>query len=449
MTPDPIMIKTERQTERADVRRRWWIELGLIALFWTVIVVLTAGQHAIDPHEPQGLTPLQALHMGLEYALWLLLTPGIFWLSRRFSLEHGNWLRHLLLHVFVAVTVTVAVDLFAHATYNALVSEEGGWQRPVTLAFSLLSLHFLDELIIYLVVLAAGFARDYFLRYRKHQEEAARLQGEHLRKTHELEEARRLQLSMIPDRVPSLPGLEIAVHMQTATEVGGDYYDFHVADDGALTVAIGDATGHGLKAGMMVAITKGLFQVMADGPDLLQIISKATRTIKEMHLHRLYMAMTLARLKDGRLQVVAAGMPMPLIYRSADQRVEELEVKGMPLGGPEQFPYRQEEVPLQGGDAVLLMSDGFPELFNAHGEMMGYSKAKTLFSKTAKHAPSEVVRQLKREAAAWSGGPIHDDITFVVIKVRSTGPPPGVTATASSAPLDGELVAEPEEVFHP
>ena len=297
----------------------------------------------------------------------------------------------------------------------------------------------------------AGFARDYFLRYRKHQEEAARLQGENLRKTYELEEARQLQLSMIPDRVPSLPGLEIAVHMQTATEVGGDYYDFHVADDGALTVAIGDATGHGLKAGMMVAITKGLFKVLADGPDLLQIISKATRTIKEMNLHRLYMAMTLARLKGDRLQVVAAGMPMPLVYRSADHRVEELEAKGMPLGSLEQFPYWQEEVELQAGDTVLLMSDGFPELFNAHGEMMGYSKAKALFSEMAEHAPSEVVQQLKREAAAWSGGPIHDDITFVVIKVRSTSLAPSATATTSSALLDGEdePVAEPEGILYP
>src|SRR6185295_16116119 len=90
------------------------------------------------------------------------------------------------------------------------------------------------------------------------------LQTENERRAKELEEARQLQLSMLPKSVPQLVQLEIAAYMKTATEVGGDYYDFHLAEDGTLTVAVGDATGHGLKAGTMVSSVKSLFVSLAD-----------------------------------------------------------------------------------------------------------------------------------------------------------------------------------------
>ena len=77
------------------------------------------------------------------------------------------------------------------------------------------------------------------------------------RRAQELEEARHLQLSMLPKKLPNLPHLDIAAYMKTASEVGGDYYDFHLGEDGTLTIAVGDATGHGLKAGTMVSVVKG------------------------------------------------------------------------------------------------------------------------------------------------------------------------------------------------
>ena len=415
-----------------------WLELGLIAAFWGVAGLLTVAQQALDPRfgDQGGLQAGETLYTLLVYVIWAALTPGVFWLSRRFSLEHRRWLWHLLLHVLVAVVAAVIVDLISHALWNALVQ---GSRRSVSLGAVLSGFHVLAEVLLYLTVLMAGFAWDYFLRYREGQEEAVRLQEESHRKTLELEQARQLQLSMLPETTPSLPGLDIAVHMQTATEVGGDYYDFHVDAAGVLTVGVGDATGHGLQAGVVVAITKGLFRIMAEEPDLLEIARKATRVIKGMGLPRLYMAMTLARLRGDRLQVVAAGMPMPLIYRGADGRVEELEVKGMPLGAFEQFPYQQREVQLREGDTVLLMSDGFPELFNAEGEMLGYARAKSLFGKIAGGAPSEVVRQLKQEVAAWSGGPPKDDVTFVVIGVEPTGARPDVTEVEAVAERESHL----------
>ena len=156
-----------------DARRRWWIELGAIALFWTFVVVLMASQRAIDPRGPEGFPLRELLQITLECALWLLLTPGIFWLSRRFGFEGGRRPGRILLHVGVALLVAIGVDFFSRATFYALLPEMTRW--PFDPAGALLRLRFLDELFLYLVVLAAGFARDYFLRYRERQEEATQL----------------------------------------------------------------------------------------------------------------------------------------------------------------------------------------------------------------------------------------------------------------------------------
>ena len=88
------------------------------------------------------------------------------------------------------------------------------------------------------------------------EKRALQIEFDHKKK--ELDEARELQLSMLPKELPQLPNLDIAVYMKTATEVGGDYYDFHIGLDGTLTVVFGDATGHGMKAGTMVTTTKSL-----------------------------------------------------------------------------------------------------------------------------------------------------------------------------------------------
>ena len=172
------MTDAQPQTAPLDVRprRRWWIELGLIALFWAFVVVLMASQRAIDPRGPQGFPPRELFQISLEYVLWFLITPGIFWLGRRFGFEGGRRPQRVALHVGVALLVAIAVDFFGRFTFHALLPEAARW--PYDPVGALLRLRFMDELFLYLVVLAAGFARDYFLRYRERQEEAVRLRAQ-------------------------------------------------------------------------------------------------------------------------------------------------------------------------------------------------------------------------------------------------------------------------------
>ena len=249
--------------------------------------------------------------------------------------------------------------------------------------------------------------------------EKTKLEAENKRKTEELEEARKLQLSMLPKDIPQSSNFEISVYMKTATEVGGDYYDFYVDDDNTLTIAVGDATGHGMQAGTMVAASKSLFKAKAPNPDPSLILKESSNALKEMGFSLLFMAMTIAKFSKDKIILSSAGMPFSLLYRSEQNKVEELEVKGMPMGSMKNFPYKSEEVNIKPGDVILFMSDGFPELYNENKDMLGYDKAVELFSEAANKKSGEVIQQLIIDAKNWAGNyPLQDDITFVVVKIK-------------------------------
>lgn len=245
------------------------------------------------------------------------------------------------------------------------------------------------------------------------------LESENKRKSEELEEARELQLSMLPKELPNLPHLDIAVYMKTATEVGGDYYDFHIGMDGTLTVVLGDATGHGMKAGTMVTTTKSLFNVLAPNPSIVETFHEMTRCLKLMHLEKLSMCMSMIKITENRVQMSAAGMPPIFIYRRENQVVEEHVLKGMPLGTFDNFPYSLLESDICTGDTILMMSDGFPELINDQNDIFGYKRVRNIFEEVANKTPEEIIRKLKDVGSEWvNDQDPDDDVTFVVIKVK-------------------------------
>ena len=243
------------------------------------------------------------------------------------------------------------------------------------------------------------------------------LEADNARKTRELEEARQLQLSMLPRRIPDLPQLKIAAHMKTASEVGGDYYDFKCHSNGTLTVAIGDATGHGMKAGTMVAAIKSLFTAFGQKLDIPLFFERCTEIIREMHLGNIYMAMMLARINGGSVTVSAAGMPPLFIYRAATDDVEEIVIKGMPLGAHLGLDYQIRKTDIHPGDTMLFMTDGYAELFNNKKEIMDYPRVKEEFRVHAAEAPQAVIDHLLRAGGKWQNGHTQqDDFTFIVIK---------------------------------
>jgi serine phosphatase RsbU (regulator of sigma subunit) len=258
------------------------------------------------------------------------------------------------------------------------------------------------------------------LQAKAAEAQAQAMEAEYQRTTRELEEARRLQLSMLPEALPDHPEFEIAAFMKTATEVGGDYYDFEVADDGTLTVAIGDATGHGTRAGTMVAATKVLFKLLAGDSDSLDVLKRSTRVIKRMNLENMFMALALARIGGGRLEVAGAGMPPTLVRRASNGKVDELDLEGAPLGSFEDFPYETASAEIAPGDVVVLMSDGLPETLDPEGEILGYDRVSAALSTSAIDSPQSVIDHLARVADEWASGRVaDDDLTLVVLRRRA------------------------------
>jgi hypothetical protein len=265
------------------------------------------------------------------------------------------------------------------------------------------------------------FERTYtrFLDLQKAEEQNKIIQAENERKTKELEDARQLQLAMLPRELPKLPNIEIAVYMKTATEVGGDYYDYHVHPDGTLTVILGDATGHGMMSGMMVSVMKSFFIADRSEIELKRFFENSNASIKDMQLGRLMMALIGVQITPEKIIAANAGMPSLFYFRNKSQKAGEFILNNMPLGAMKGTKYSLKQIRHEKGDTLLLMSDGFAELKNENNEIYGYQRALEEFKKVVKQKPEEIIDHLKDEGKRWTNDKeLEDDVTFVVIKVK-------------------------------
>lgn len=245
------------------------------------------------------------------------------------------------------------------------------------------------------------------------------LEADNQRKTHELEEARKLQLSMLPDGVPGILNVDFSARIKTATEVGGDYYDFCVGDERnpELTVVIGDATGHGVKAGIIVASVKSYFKTFASGIGLLELLRLMSKGLKNMRLRMMYMTLTLVRYNGTSIQIVGAGMPPALFYDATKKRVIPIVTRGMPLGSKPDFPYETLSRTVNSGDVLLLMSDGIMEAFDKNRNQLGLERIIEIFEKSGDMSPDYILDAIENLTESWTQGvELEDDYTVIAMK---------------------------------
>jgi PAS domain S-box-containing protein len=247
---------------------------------------------------------------------------------------------------------------------------------------------------------------------------AAKLEASNNRMKKDFRDAKELQLSMLPSSLPKLPFLQVAVSTQTAQEVGGDYYDFNLVDN-KLTFTIGDATGHGLKAGTIVTATKVLFNSFSKIHDPKEILNKISFSLKEMGFRNMYMAMLLAKISKEKMTISSAGIPFTYFYRKTEKTVKEIKLKGMPLGSFPGFNYKSKTINLVKGDTFLFHSDGLSECFNNQNKVFGESRIKSLFERIAHQTPALIINKLNEAVAQWRGSrELLDDMTMVVMKIK-------------------------------
>lgn len=277
------------------------------------------------------------------------------------------------------------------------------------------------------VLLKARIGASLEKKWLRDQQEAytRQLDRENRRKTEELEQARQIQLAMLPTAPPVLPHLEIAALQRTASEVGGDYYDFFPQPDGRLFVAIGDATGHGVGSGLMVAMTKASLLATTAAP-LTTLMSKINTILAQVdfgkQLNMALMLLEISCAQNDGVTVRASGGGIPPLYLIRTTGVvEEVLISGLPLGITPEAVYTLTEFSLNSGDAMLLMSDGLPEIFNSNHQYLGLIRLKDAIQQLNLNGlpVNETLERVAHIGEEWAAGhPLHDDATLVVFKVK-------------------------------
>jgi hypothetical protein len=242
----------------------------------------------------------------------------------------------------------------------------------------------------------------------------------------ELEIARKLQGDLLPSHSPDVGGYEFAHSYRTANEVGGDYYDFQVLGDGRLAVLVGDASGHGIAAGLLMAISNATIQTALEiDPEPQAVASLLNGTLYRTGDRRAFMTLFYALLEpaSGQLDYICAGHPFPLLRR-ADGEIIELGEGSLPLGLRKQVKPIQHSVTLNPGDFLLLFTDGLPESIGTDRAIaFGFERLRDLVDQegSAQVIHDRVMNAFDRHLAEE---PLTDDLTTVVLKRSSEEPPP-------------------------
>ena len=238
----------------------------------------------------------------------------------------------------------------------------------------------------------------------------------------ELEIAREVQERLFPQRLPPVPALDYCGQCRPAREVGGDYYDFLELREGKLGIAIGDVSGKGIGAALLMASLEASLRGQAlVAHDLAELIDRVNSLVLEASSANRYATLFYAEYdpRRHRLSYVNAGHNPPLILRKsdADWTVFRLE-NGGPVIGLLRQRYQQESFALEPGDLMVLFTDGISESMNAREEEWGEDKL-IEFAKTCHGLPaSETMTRIMAAAEAFAGGvPQHDDMTLVVLRI--------------------------------
>jgi len=132
----------------------------------------------------------------------------------------------------------------------------------------------------------------------------------------------------------------------------------------------------------------------------------------------MYMGFILAKCQGSKVEITIAGMPPALYYSNQRNSVEQILLKGLPLGGIVNYPYQTKELQMEPGDVLLLMSDGLMELFNQERDILGVEKIEQVLLNSVDYSSADIIQQINHLAETWSGGKDpEDDITLMVLKI--------------------------------
>ena len=238
----------------------------------------------------------------------------------------------------------------------------------------------------------------------------------------DLRVARRIQQAALPKEVPPLEGWQITPYYQLAREVGGDFYDFFELEDGRLGLVVGDATGKGVPAALVMASARSMLRAVAqasDSPgDVLRRVNDplVTDIPTNMFVTCFY---AILNPKSGHLVYANAGHDLP--YLQHGDEAQELRARGMPLGLMPGMSYEEKQMTLLPGDGVVFCTDGLIEAHDAKGEMFGTRHLRRFLSEHPTGGTdlcATLIEELRRFTG--EGWEQEDDITVLTLRRSPT-----------------------------
>lgn len=286
--------------------------------------------------------------------------------------------------------------------------------------------------VVVCLAAALGLTRrekgNFLVGYRR---ESAR-HRERQRMREEIDQARRVQLSMLPQRAPDLPWLEVAAASLPAAEVGGDYYEFFPLGPGRLAAVVGDVAGHGLGSGLVLSgLRSCLFLLEDELYEPLPVFERINKMIRRTSGKRSFVTLACAVIDAGEhsVRVVTAGHPPILHWSARDHAIEEVGRGSLPLGTNLPTAFELEVRPCFPGDLLVLYTDGLIEARDAEGRDYGDLRLTRLVAEVAHGAssrtpPVPVTAREMRDAilgdlSNFKGDSEQlDDMTVVVLRMR-------------------------------
>ena len=241
-----------------------------------------------------------------------------------------------------------------------------------------------------------------------------------LRMENELDLARQIQLSLLPEKPPIHPRWRMASWCSSCDQTGGDYFDFIPTSDGQLDVVVGDVSGHGIAAAMLMSTARAFLRALHERGDTpVATMTSLNRLLERDMNDDSFMTLVLARLQDdGGCHYVSAGHEPPMVWRANGQR-DDLSSSGLPLGMMDDSEYSDGNIePLLPGDLIVLFTDGIPDVqAPPDHKPWGLDNMRAVVHE---HARSGAQAVLDAVVAATNtelrGHKPHDDMTIVVIE---------------------------------
>jgi serine phosphatase RsbU (regulator of sigma subunit) len=233
--------------------------------------------------------------------------------------------------------------------------------------------------------------------------------------------ARRIQQASLPEEVPKLEGWQINPYYQPAREVGGDVYDFYELEDGRVGLVVGDATGKGVPAALVVTATYSMLRAVAQALGSFspgELLAQVNETLLARIPQNMFVTCFYAILEpnSGILSYANAGHDLPYLRQGDD--AEELRARGMPLGLMSGMSYEEGEASLRQEDNVLFYSDGLVEAHDPEGEMFGFPRLRALVAEHANEEERSLGDFLMEELYSFvgEGWEQEDDITLLTLE---------------------------------